>query len=70
MARLGEVEHAARVRGSSLMEEDEIHGADLPTLLDHAFQTAERCRLAHPEAPWLHLVGLIHGLGKLLAHAR
>ena len=37
-------------------------------LLEHAFQTAEACRLAHPEAEWLHLVGLLHGLGKLLAH--
>ena len=40
---------------------------DLP-LKDHAFQTAELCRLAHPDHDWLHLVGLIHGLGKLLAH--
>jgi inositol oxygenase len=27
-------------------------------------------RLAHPELDWLHLAGLIHGLGKLLAHQR
>ena len=26
-------------------------------------------RLAHPDQPWLHLVGLLHSLGKLLAHA-
>lgn len=26
------------------------------------------CRLAYPEEDWLHLVGLIHDLGKLLAH--
>ncbi|KXZ45324.1 hypothetical protein GPECTOR_56g421 [Gonium pectorale] len=40
------------------------------SLRDHAFQTAELCRLHHPELDWLHLVGLIHGLGKLLAHKR
>lgn len=39
-------------------------------LVEHAFQTAELCRLAHPELEWLPLVGLIHGLGKLLAHTR
>ncbi|GIL87510.1 hypothetical protein Vretimale_1606 [Volvox reticuliferus] len=43
--------------------------AELP-LLEHAFQTAELCRLHHPDLDWLHLVGLIHGLGKLLAHRR
>jgi len=31
-------------------------------------QVAELCRLTFPDKPWLHLVGLIHGLGKLLAH--
>ena len=49
------------------------HGAELDSdmpLMEHAFQTAEACRLAHPEADWLHLVGLLHGLGKLLAHPR
>ena len=40
---------------------------DMP-LLDHAFQTAEACRLAFPEHEWMPIVGLIHGLGKLLAH--
>ncbi|GFR39908.1 hypothetical protein Agub_g413 [Astrephomene gubernaculifera] len=40
------------------------------SLLEHAFQTAELCRLHHPELDWLHLVGLMHGLGKLLAHSR
>lgn len=37
---------------------------------EHAIQTAEACRLAYPDEPWLHLVGLIHGLGKLLSHPR
>ncbi len=40
---------------------------DMP-LREHALQTAELCRLAHPDKDWLHLVGLLHGLGKLLAH--
>jgi len=31
-------------------------------------QVAELCRLAFPDKEWLPLVGLIHGLGKLLAH--
>lgn len=42
---------------------------DMP-LRDHALQTAELCRLAHPDKDWLHLVGLVHGLGKLLAHSK
>lgn len=37
-------------------------------LVDHCLQTAEACRLAHPNNDWLHLVGLIHSLGKLLGH--
>lgn len=40
------------------------------SLLDHAYQTAELCRLHHPELDWLHLAGLLHGLGKLLAHRK
>lgn len=31
--------------------------SDMP-LLEHAFQTAEACRLAHPDQEWLHLVRL------------
>lgn len=38
------------------------------TLQEHALQTAEACRLAYPDQEWLHVVGLIHDLGKLLAH--
>lgn len=40
------------------------------SLLEHALQTAELCRMHHPDKDWLHLVGLLHGLGKLLAHRR
>ena len=43
--------------------------ADMP-LREHAFQTAELCRLTYPDMDWMHLVGLLHGLGKLLAHKR
>ncbi|OXA61111.1 inositol oxygenase [Folsomia candida] len=33
----------------------------------HAFQTAERIRLEHPDDDWFHLTGLIHDLGKVMA---
>ena len=39
--------------------------ADL-RLKEHSFQIAEACRLAYPQEDWLHLVGLIHDLGRLL----
>ncbi len=34
----------------------------------HAFRTAESLREKYPNEDWLHLVGLIHDLGKILAH--
>ena len=34
----------------------------------HAFQTAESLREKYPNEDWLHLVGLIHDLGKILSH--
>jgi Myo-inositol oxygenase len=40
------------------------------SLLEHAFQAGEAARLAYPDADWLHLVALIHGLGRLLVHER
>lgn len=40
------------------------------SLADHAFQCAALCRQAFPEDDWMALVGLIHGLGKLLGHER
>lgn len=43
---------------------------DAPTLTEQALHLAEACRRAHPQHDWLHLVGLIHDLGKLLAHQR
>lgn len=39
---------------------------DLPNII-HAFQTAERAREEFPEHDWLHLTGLIHDLGKIMA---
>eukprot|EP00747_Dinoflagellata_sp_TGD_P113405 gnl/TRDRNA2_/TRDRNA2_171698_c0_seq4.p1 gnl/TRDRNA2_/TRDRNA2_171698_c0~~gnl/TRDRNA2_/TRDRNA2_171698_c0_seq4.p1 ORF type:complete len:346 (+),score=73.87 gnl/TRDRNA2_/TRDRNA2_171698_c0_seq4:62-1099(+) len=33
----------------------------------HDFQTAERLREAWPEHDWLHLIGLLHDLGKIMA---
>lgn len=39
---------------------------DLPNIV-HAFQTAERIRATHPDQDWLHLTGLIHDLGKVMA---
>jgi len=40
---------------------------DVPNSL-HDFQTAERIRADHPDKDWYHLVGLLHDLGKILAH--
>jgi len=39
---------------------------DLPNIV-HAYQTAERIRKDHPDKEWLHLVGFIHDLGKVMA---
>ena len=40
------------------------------SLVDHAFQSAALSRQAFPEEEWMPLVGLVHGLGKLLAHEK
>ena len=32
----------------------------------HAYQTAESLRKKYPNYDWIHLVGLIHDLGKVL----
>jgi len=50
---------------NSLIDESDPD-SDLPNIV-HAFQTAERIRAAHPDQDWLHLTGLIHDLGKVLA---
>lgn len=41
---------------------------DMP-MMEHALQTAEAFRLEYPGIEWAGLVGLLHPLGKLLAHA-
>lgn len=33
----------------------------------HAYQTAEAIRKAHPKDDWMHLTGLIHDVGKIMA---
>eukprot|EP00775_Hariotina_reticulata_P013073 gene13073-13200_t len=48
---------------------DEPLTPDMP-MKEHALQVAELCRLSFPDKPWMALVGLLHGLGKLLAHPR
>jgi hypothetical protein len=40
--------------------------ANFPNMI-HAFQTAERARKEYPEHDWLHLTGLIHDMGKVMA---
>ena len=54
----------------SAVREPGCSDAPMPDLAQQALQTAEACRLAHPQQDWLHLVALIHELGKLLAHPR
>ena len=53
----------------AVLSGDENLDPDLP-LLDHALQTAALCRQMFPEDEWMPLVGLMHGLGKLLAHEK
>lgn len=36
--------------------------------IEHLLQTAEAARKEFPEDDWMHLTGLIHDLGKVLAH--
>jgi inositol oxygenase len=35
----------------------------------HLIQTGERAKLLYPELRWLHLIGFIHDLGKILLHS-
>eukprot|EP00879_Flechtneria_rotunda_P020176 GHRR01021217.1.p1 GENE.GHRR01021217.1~~GHRR01021217.1.p1 ORF type:complete len:639 (+),score=264.32 GHRR01021217.1:1091-3007(+) len=53
--------------GDGVAAVDEPLTPDMP-LKEHALQVAELCRLSFPDKPWMALVGLLHGLGKLLAH--
>ncbi|KAK2714769.1 hypothetical protein QYM36_009104 [Artemia franciscana] len=53
---------------NSLVDESDPD-VDIPNIV-HAFQTAERLRMDYPQYDWLHLTGLIHDLGKVLALQR
>jgi len=46
--------------------DDSDPDADFPQIY-HAIQTAEELRKAWPDLDWMHLVGLLHDLGKLIA---
>jgi inositol oxygenase len=43
----------------------DFHGAQV----FHAYQTAERARQLFPDDKWMHLVGLIHDVGKIVSTA-
>jgi len=49
-----------------LIDESDPDLEDTPNIM-HAYQTAERMRELYPDRPWLHLTGLIHDLGKVMA---
>jgi inositol oxygenase len=74
MLSLGEMDVWTALESLSSLREyeaalvgDEHADPDMP-LVDHAFQCAAICREMFPEDDWMVLVGLLHGLGKLLAH--
>lgn len=46
--------------------DDSDPDVDVPNRI-HNFQTAESLRRMYPEEDWLHLVGLLHDLGKVMA---
>ncbi|VDK51886.1 unnamed protein product [Anisakis simplex] len=46
--------------------DDSDPDVDIPNII-HGYQTAEKLRAIHPDKPWLHLVGLIHDLGKVMS---
>jgi len=46
--------------------DDSDPDAEFPQIY-HALQTAETLRQQYPDQDWLHLIGLIHDLGKVLA---
>jgi inositol oxygenase len=53
----------ALIRLNDLIDESDPD-TDVPNIV-HAFQTAERIRLEHPDQDWFQLTGLIHDLGKV-----
>uniref|UniRef100_T1IXE1 Kinesin-like protein n=1 Tax=Strigamia maritima TaxID=126957 RepID=T1IXE1_STRMM len=50
---------------NSLVDESDPD-VDVPNII-HGFQTAEAIRKAYPDIDWLHLTGLIHDMGKVMA---
>lgn len=53
----------ALIKLNDLVDESDPD-VDVPNIV-HAFQTAERIRIEHPDEDWFHLTGLIHDLGKV-----
>ena len=53
----------ALVKLNELVDESDPD-VNIPNIV-HAFQTAERIRIEHPDEDWFHLTGLIHDLGKV-----
>ena len=56
--------HRQRAGHAHLVDDQRV------SAVEHAMQTAELCRRASPQQDWFHLVGLIHGLGRLMALPR
>lgn len=67
---VGSVQHEALLAGLRHQLATGPLSPEMP-LLEHALQSAELCYLLHyPEYDFMPLLGLIAGLGKLLAHPR
>ncbi|KAJ3164287.1 hypothetical protein HK101_000473 [Irineochytrium annulatum] len=49
------------------LRDDSDPDTDQLDQLQHALQSAQACRKRMPDCDWLHLVALVHDLGKLLA---
>ncbi len=56
--------HRQRAGHAHLVDDQHV------SAVEHAMQTAELCRRASPHQDWFHLVGLIHGLGRIMALPR
>lgn len=71
-AKLGIWEALQQLHSLDAIRVHTRRAADKPqmSLFDQAVQTAELCRLTYPQQDWLHLIGLIHSLGKLMALPR
>ena len=56
----------ALIKLISLIDESDPD-SDLPNIV-HASQIAERILASHQGQEWFHLTGLVHDLGKVMAH--